>query len=37
LRVPQEELIAAAMRIWPQAVIEEALGVAGSRRVKSEG
>src|SRR5260370_32729739 len=28
LRVPQEELIAAAMRIWPQAEIEEALGEA---------
>ena len=26
LRVPQEELIAAAMRVWPQAEIEEALG-----------
>ena len=26
LRVSNEELIAAAMRIWPQAVIEEALG-----------
>jgi endonuclease/exonuclease/phosphatase (EEP) superfamily protein YafD len=28
LRVPQEEMIAAAMRIWPQAEIEEALGEA---------
>jgi hypothetical protein len=28
LRVPKEELIAAAMRIWPQAAIEEALGEA---------
>jgi hypothetical protein len=26
LRVSKEELIAAAMRIWPQVVIEEALG-----------
>ncbi len=31
LRVPNEELIAAAMRIWPQAVIEEALGEEGRR------
>jgi hypothetical protein len=29
LRVSKEELIAAAMRIWPQAVIEEALGEEG--------
>ena len=30
LRVSKEELIAAAMRIWPQAVIEEALGDAAA-------
>src|SRR5260370_24478363 len=29
LRVPKEELITAAMRIWPQAGIEEALGKDG--------
>ena len=35
LRVPKEELMAAAMRIWPQAVIEEALGDE-ARRVLPE-
>jgi hypothetical protein len=26
LRIPREEMLALAMRVWPQAVIEEALG-----------
>src|SRR5258708_39362707 len=37
LRVPNEELIAAAMRIWPQAVIEEALGEEGRRGAPGAG
>jgi hypothetical protein len=31
VRVTKEEMIAAAMRIWPQAVIEEALGEEAGR------
>jgi hypothetical protein len=31
LRIPREELIAAAMRIWPQTDIEEALGDDAAR------
>src|SRR6266550_2440259 len=30
-RIPREELVAAAMRTWPQAEIEEALGEDASR------
>jgi len=29
--IPREEMIAAAMRVWPQAEIEEALGEAAAR------
>ena len=31
LRIPHEEMIAAAMRVWPQAEIEEALGDDAAR------
>jgi hypothetical protein len=31
VRIPREELIAAAMRLWPQAEIEEALGEDAAR------
>jgi hypothetical protein len=31
LRIPREEMFAVAMRVWPQAVIEEALGDDASR------